>query len=173
MLLTVGIRVTSSLCILERPFSLGCLNTAGRICLHVSSVTMHILNTSVIFPSVESVCSLALSLRVLLNVSLCAVAAGNVSGCCCCFCCSELLRRICMFLSLDDEVRVMLLLQKLVRSVVAHCFEAVNCHNSLHFFPGFWHTKTFRFSSFAVGHFFILLVSSTYVLCVRLSGCNS
>jgi len=135
MLLTVGVRVTSSLCILERPFSLGCLNTAGCICLQVSSVTMHILNSSVIFPSVESICSLALSLRVLLNVSLCAVAAGNFSGCCCSFCCSELLRRICRFLSLDDEVRVMLLLLlQLVRSVVAHCFEAVNCHKSLHFF---------------------------------------
>jgi hypothetical protein len=59
MLLTVGIRVTSSLCMLERRLSLGSLNTAGRICLHISSVRMHIWNSSVTFPSVESICSLA------------------------------------------------------------------------------------------------------------------
>ena len=51
----------------------------------------------------------------------------------------------CLHVLSLDEVRVML--QQLVRSIVAHCFDAVNCHNNLPFFPVFWHTKTFTFSS--------------------------
>ena len=59
MLLTMGLRGTLSLCIFGSPYSLGGLEPAGCSCLHVSSVRVDFLNSSVVFHSVESVGSLA------------------------------------------------------------------------------------------------------------------
>ena len=59
MLLTVGLRGTPSLCIFGSPYSLGGLEPAGCSCLHISSVRVNFLSSSVIFRSVESVGSLA------------------------------------------------------------------------------------------------------------------
>ena len=59
MLLTMGLRGIPSLCIFGSPYSLGGLQPAGRSCLHVSSVRVDFLSTSVVLRSVESVGSLA------------------------------------------------------------------------------------------------------------------
>ena len=59
MLLTMGLRGTNSLCIFGSPYSLGGLQPAGRSCLHVSSVRVDFLSSSVVFRSVESVGSVA------------------------------------------------------------------------------------------------------------------
>jgi hypothetical protein len=55
MLLTVDLRGTPSLCIFGSPYSLGGLELAGRSCLHISSVRVDFLNSSVVFHSVELV----------------------------------------------------------------------------------------------------------------------
>jgi len=59
MLLTMGLRGTPSLCIFRSPYSLGGLELAGHSCLHISSVRVDFLSSSVVYHSVESVGSLA------------------------------------------------------------------------------------------------------------------
>jgi hypothetical protein len=59
MLLTMGLRGTSSLCIFRSPHSLGGLEPDGRSCLLITSVSVDFLSSSVVFHSVDSVGSLA------------------------------------------------------------------------------------------------------------------
>ena len=49
MLLTVGLRGTPSLCILESPYSRGGLQPVGCSCLHISSASVDFLNSSAVY----------------------------------------------------------------------------------------------------------------------------
>jgi hypothetical protein len=58
MLLTMGLRGTSSLCIFGSPYILGGLDPDGLRCLHIFSASVDYLSNFVVLRSVDSVGSL-------------------------------------------------------------------------------------------------------------------